>query len=513
MKKNMKKFARIGLIIASIGGVASLALGIILRKFSLPVQLSLLLAVLGLAAYIIMDPQSVKKILTGRQAKHGSNALILSIAIIGILVIINLVAYKNSLRWDFTEDKQNTLSQETIDILNKLETDITVKAFYSARLPTDTAKTLLDNYQSKSNGKITYEFIDPDADPIAATNAGIQRDGSLVISSSDQQEIVTTVTEQQLTSVIIRLSQPGERTVYFLTGHGERSITESSEFSYTTAVTELEAKNYTTSELNLLATNSIPDDAKAIIIADPQKPLSENEVALINAYQSAGGSLVILYEPSILTNFGNLQDPLAQYLRTNWGISINDDFIIDQTADPVTVSVAATYSTHPITNDLGNMVAVLPSARSIEKVAESEINVVTLASTTDQSWAETDLAALINNQTAYSEQSDQVGPIGLAAASADSTTQSRVVVFGDADFADDNFYTYYANADLFLNAVDWAANQDNLINLTARAITSRLLIPPQVYIQGIIMLVSIVLIPGMIILAAIIIFVRRKREI
>lgn len=513
MKQNLKKYSRIGLIVATLGTAAGLIFGIIMRKFSLPVQLSLLVASLGLIFFILLDPQSVKNFFSGRQAKHGSNTLILTLAVIGILIIVNLVFFKNTLRWDLTEDKQNTLSQETTEILKSLNSDISAKAFFSSRMATESSEVLLENYQTSSKGRFSYEFIDPDTDPISATTSGIQRDGSLVLAANGQQEIITTITEQQITSAIIRLSQPGDRALYFLTGHGERSISEGSEFSYLTAVSELEAKNYTVSELNLLSTNSIPSDANAIIIVNPLKPLSEGETDLLREYQANGGSLIILYEPSILTDFGNLNDPFSDYLKEVWGISINDDFVIDQTADPVTVSVAASYSSHPITKDLGNMVSVLPSSRSVSMLENSTMTVTTLANTSDQSWAETDLITLLNNQTEFSDINDLPGPIGLAVAASDPGSQSRIVVFGDADFADDNFYTYYANADLFLNSIDWAANQDDLINLTAREETTRLLVPPQIYVQGLIMLVSIGLIPGAIIVAATIIFVRRKREI
>src|SRR5215510_8607208 len=53
------------------------------------------LIVLGLAVYAILEPDRVRRFLTGRQARYGSNALIMSIAFAGILIIGNVLAYQN----------------------------------------------------------------------------------------------------------------------------------------------------------------------------------------------------------------------------------------------------------------------------------------------------------------------------------------------------------------------------------------------------------------------------------
>lgn len=513
MEDKKQKLSKIALIVAGIGAFASLALALIIKDFSLPIQIALGVTLVSLVMSIVMDPLSIKKWLQGRQARYSSNALLLTIAFLVILVIVNLLSYKNTIRWDLTEDKQNTLSEETLNTLESLDKPVQAKAFFSNRMSTVNSESVLKNYEANSNNKFSYEFIDPDRDPVAATEAGITRDGSVVLTLDNQKQIITSVNEEQITSALIRLSQPGERAIYFLTGHGERSIIDGSEDSYLNAVSELESKNYIVSELNLLAANTIPDNALAIIIAGPQKPLSSPEVALISEYQSIGGSILVMYEPSLLNQFGNLDDPLSAYLGELWGITINDDFVIDPTANPVTVSVSASYASHPITDSLENMVAVLPSSRSLTIDPNIGQAAIEISFTTDQAWAEIDLESLKANVVEFSAGLDTPGPITLVVAAENSAAQSRMVVFGDTDFADDSFYTYYGNADLFLNAVDWASNQDELISLTPRSQTTRVIVTPQVYAQRLIMFGSIILFPLLIIVAAIVVFIRRKREI
>jgi len=74
---------------------------------------------------------------------------------------------------------------------------------------------------------------------------------------------------------------PEDKVIYVLTGHGEPTFDSYDNAGYAYAVSELKTKNYTINELNLLSTNSIPDDAKVIIIDGPQKPLEESEVDLL----------------------------------------------------------------------------------------------------------------------------------------------------------------------------------------------------------------------------------------
>ena len=121
--------------------------------------------------------------------------------------------------------------------------------------------------------------------------------------------------------------------------------------------------------------------------------------------------------------------------------------------------------------------------------------------------------SLLQGNFEFTSGVDVAGPISLAVVSEDSITSSRVVVFGDVDFANDSNYSYYGNADLFLNSVDWAANQDSLISLTPRTKTTRVIATPQVIVQGLIMFSSIIMLPALIILAAIIVFLRRRQEI
>jgi ABC-type uncharacterized transport system involved in gliding motility auxiliary subunit len=516
MATNWRRFARIGLYVSVLAILFSVGYYIVQRQFDLVLQISLGLIVIGLAVYALLDPEHARQLLTGRQARYGSNALVLTVAFIGILFVINYLAIKNSKRWDLTEGKQFTLAKETIDTLGKLSQPVHAVAFYTKQTPSDTAKSLLDQYQYNSNGKFDYEFIDPNANPAAAQQAKITRDGTIVLNMSGHQEAVTNVTEQDLTGGLVRLLNPEKRAVYFITGHGEPSIDQGGQESYATLKTTLESKNYTVTSLNLLVENQIPADAKVIVVAGPKKQLSQSEVDMLSAFQDQGGALVVLEDPLPITQFGDAPDPLADYLAKKWDIKLGADIVIDMTSQQPFAPYAARYGSSPITENLQTLTAQFPTVRSVSVMTNtiSGVSPVELVFTARQSWAETNLdqTALKEGKSKPDPGQDPQGPIALGASAENFQSKARVVAFGDADFPLDVNFFAYANGDLMVNSVDWAAGQEAMINLTPKETKTRMMLPPQSAIMNLILLGTVIIIPGLALVAGIWVWFMRRRR-
>ena len=85
-------------------------------------------------------------------------------------------------------------------------------------------------------------------------------------------------------------------------------------------------------------------------------------------------------------------------------------------------------------------------------------------------------------------------------------------MFGDADFPVDANVAAYGNSDLFVNSLDWAAKQENLINLTPKQNTDRLMVPPQRVTMNLILLGSVFILPGLPVLAGIVVWIQRRRR-
>jgi ABC-type uncharacterized transport system involved in gliding motility auxiliary subunit len=523
MKPEWRQIARrISISVSLIALAVGIGIYIIQRQWNLYLQICLGLFIIGLAVYVALDPGAIRKALTGRQAKYGSNAIILTLAFLGILVVINYLVFKNVKQWDLTADKSNTLAKETLDVLKSLPDTVVAKAFYSsdAALSSskENAKSLFDQYAADGAGKFQYEFIDPLKDPVSAQEAGITSDGSVILYMGSNKQPLTSITEEELTGAMIRLMNPGSHVVYFLTGHGEYPIDGSGDQSYSQLEAALTSKNYTVSSLNLLTTNSIPADASVIVIAGPQKPLSENEVSLLNEYLKNGGSVVVMEEPTVVTQFGDSPDPLANTLAQTYGIVLGNDIVYDaqaaQSIQQPFIAIANQYGQHVITEKMNGMVTFYPTARSVttDDTVGTDYTKTELVMTSEQSYAETDMTSIQNNTLNFDQGVDIPGPITISVTAQGANNNSRLVVFGDSDFASNAAYGDYGNGEMIVNSIDWAANVENIISLTPKNTVDRTLNPPKPYTIGLILLGSLVVLPGIVLAAGIGAWIARRRQ-
>jgi ABC-type uncharacterized transport system involved in gliding motility auxiliary subunit len=517
MNPKWQRFAPLGLYLAIVAALASAGYFIVEQQFNLPLQIGLGLIVIGLAIFAILDPDRVRRAFTGRQAKYGSNVLVMVVAFVGILAVINYLGNQYSKRWDLTADKTHTLAPETLKTLKSLPTPVTADAFFSQRTPMDSTKSVLEDYAYNSGGKFTYTFINPDQNPVAAQEAGITQDGSVVLHMGSHSQIVTSnpPSEQDMTSALVRLINPGQRNVYFLTGHGEMDPTgTNSSRSYAVASRALTSKNYTVKQLNLLTDHQVPSDATVVVVAGPQQPLAAEEIKPLQDYVNKGGALIVMEEPLPVTKFGSSPDPLADYLAQKWNIVLGNDIIVDQSSNNLAVAVGIGSNSSPITQSLNGTVSVFPTARSVTIKGDStaESNATVLENTGQQSWAETDFTALANNQVGFDAAKDKAGPVPLAVSTTDPTQKEHLVVFGDSDFASDTAFSQYGNGDLFVNAVDWAAGQQNVISLTPKQTTNRVILRPQGYAINLILLGTVIVLPGLVLFSGILTWIQRRRR-
>ena len=165
----------------------------------------------------------------------------LSLIAVALLVLVNFLAYKLPWRWDLTKSSQHTLSENTIDILNSLDREVELTAFYVG-IPPKYLSDLLHEFERNSNGKMKTEIIDQ------IVQIGYAAQFGKVISATEQKVIVRSggkkgvrkdidftekvLSEDLLINAIIQVTRQ-ERTFYFLAGHEEYDIldTEANGFS------------------------------------------------------------------------------------------------------------------------------------------------------------------------------------------------------------------------------------------------------------------------------------------
>jgi ABC-type uncharacterized transport system involved in gliding motility auxiliary subunit len=148
--------------------------------------------------------------------------------------------------------------------------------------------------------------------------------------------------------------------------------------------------------------------------------------------------------------------------------------------------------------------------------------------TSRSSWAETDLKSLASGQPAKLDDADKKGPVSLGAAvsapaaepaakpdpkatdkDSDKKPETRVVGIGDSDFASNAALGVQGNRDLFLNTVNWLAQQENLISIRPRDPEDRRITLTEGG-QSLLRLVALLLVPGLIFVAGIQTWWRRR---
>ncbi len=100
-----------------------------------------------------------------------------------------------------------------------------------------------------------------------------------------------------------------------------------------------------------------------------------------------------------------------------------------------------------------------------------------LVRTGTNSWLETD-----PNQVQFDQGKDTKGPITVAVsavkqpppdAQGNQPPGGRLIVFGDSDFATNQFAQGLGNLDLFVNSVNWLTNDPNLISIRPKPADNR----------------------------------------
>lgn len=524
----LKQYAPWVAIVGLLGLIVAAILGIIQREFTTPVQVSLAVGILGLALAGLLNPEAVQGWLGTRQARYGGNVLVMTVAMFGIVGVLNYLAFKNPQQWDWSADQASTLAPETRDALKQLPQPVIAIGFYTNRFSAaarSNAEALLKRYQIEAQGQFDYEFHDPEQEPALAQQYNITTDGKIILTMGDQREELTFADEATITGALVRLTHPTKRVIYFLIGHGEREIDDSGNNGLTYIVDVLKKQNYEVMPLNLQVTTTVPADARALVIAGPQIPVTPEEVTLIGEYlQRPGSGLVVLLDPPLeglqtRTKPGEVE-PLADYLSARWGLILPQNVVVDINSslpNQPFVPVSYEYGAGSITNRLQSIATLFPLARSVKMAEDAaqtfpNLRYTELVKTSQDAWGETDLA---NLSAAGAEEGaeDTAGPLLIGAAAEDTTAKSRVVVFGDSDFVANSLSNRGVQAQLFANSVNWATTEESLINLTTKPLTTRTLDLIDDLTLRLIFFFTVIVMPLSVLIAGGIVWFQRRRHV
>ncbi|RPI74960.1 MAG: hypothetical protein EHM45_16385 [Desulfobacteraceae bacterium] len=459
----------------------------------------------------------LKKFFTSR-FQESSNLAVALLVVLSLAVLLTLLADRYYLRWDLTAAGRHTLSEKTLTVLQNITAPVHIKAFVREGEPeADNAQELLASYRYQCP-QIDFELIDPDRRPALAGQYHVKELNTLVLEGFGRQQSIKPINEENITTGLIRLLENEVKHIYWIFGHGERSLAGTELTSCSRLTGKLSLENFAFHELNLMQ-KDVPNDASLVILAGPVIPLFSEEIAGLRNYLYRGGRLIILLDP--------LKDGGLKGFLGEQGIVIAADIVIDKLSKAVggdyLLPVVNQYGPHAITKDF-RLACLFAEARSIEKSQENKPDrtLTNLALTSPGSWAETDMDAFKQGKAGL-EQNDRIGPISLAviaefefplnnpqtpAASA-GVNKSKLVVFGDADFISNKYLETAGNSDLMTNTINYLVERGRLIIIEKKQAIAKpaLLNGKQLLI---LFFISVILIPLIVLVIGIVVWRKRR---
>ena len=406
-----------------------------------------------------------------RSTKQGIKAIALTSLILIVVGLINWVSVSLNLRWDLSENRLNTLSRQSQEIVRELEQPLEVLIFDRNINPE--LENLLQNYR-RYNSRFQFRFIDPEREIGLARQFGVQSLGEIYLRYGQKQQLVSNVdsgqilTETQLTNAIVKIERDRQTNIYFLQGHGEASL-KLVEGGLAEVVQTLEDKGNTVKTLSLASTGKIPDDADLIVIAGATRKLLAAEVSTLQQYLQAEGNLLLLLSPNV--------DIGITAILQNWGIDLDNRLIVDGSGageimgfGPAVI-IADDYGQHPITARFDNGISLFPEARPLKILEKANVESTPLVISSQQTWAESDLRS---EEITFDSTKDLSGPLNIAiAASRLQPNPSRIVVFGSTTFATNGWLEQQLNGDILLNSISWLVGEERDISIRPREISDR----------------------------------------
>jgi ABC-type uncharacterized transport system involved in gliding motility auxiliary subunit len=482
-------------------------------------------ATLGLGAalallYLALNAKEIYAALTQRGALQTANAVLMTALVFALLGFAVFLSDKHSKRIDLTAAQQFSLADQTVKVLQGLQEDLRVTYFYNPQEQEQRYNDLLKEYAALTP-KFKHELIDLDRKPDIAREHNVTSYNTTVLSYREASEKINGTTESDLTNAIIKVTREEKKKIYFTTHHGEKDIDSSERVGMSAAKQIITEKNYAIAKVALLDSNRVPVDCAVLVIAGPETPFLPNEIEMVKKYLKLGGALYLLLDT---------KSPSFSEILSEYGVTPGNDLVLDISGvgqffgAGANMPVVMNYADHAITRDFGQFMTAYPDARSLTlaKPLPTGIEATAFAQTTPKSWAETNPVAPKGEKLKFDAGQDTRGPIALAIAAKRSASSnlgneqggegardSRLVVFGDADFATNYLFDFQKNGDLFMNALSWLAEEEDLISIRARDPEDR-----RISLTGagsrVLLLFSVVLLPLASFIAAIAIYVKRK---
>lgn len=467
----------------------------------------------------------------GKRFFAGSYSAFAAAMVIAIAVAVNLMVSalpSGMTELDLTDQSIYTLGDQTKRIAAAIDKDVTLYLLANKGYEDETVSRLLERYASLSS-HIKVKTVDPTEQPTFLdqydlditqlyANSVLVECGTKVRLVDYDEIFVTSYSmdyysysyststsfegENALTNAIHYVSRDDLPKVYALEGHGETALSSS--------VTSLiERDNLEMEQLTLLSAESVPQDAAAVVINAPMSDITEDEADLLIAYLEDGGSVVLITD---YIGSGSMENLLR--VSSSMGLTVGEGVVVEGDRNyhlnRYPYYLLPEIASHEITDPIEeNGYYILVSlAQPIVEASGSGAQITWLLETSDDAYSK--LAAM-EMTTTSKEDGDTDGPFHVAAASEKGDAKMLFVTSSDLLNETLDSMVGGANSDLFMNALSWMCEQEETISIRAKSMDSQTLTLTGAQ-SSFWSIVLIGVIPAGLVIAGIVIMVRRKRR-
>ena len=392
---------------------------------------------------------------------------------IAVLGAINYLGYRNNKTYDTTANKRFSVSDKTETAIKAIKTSTTL-TYFDDPTKFQQAKDLLTRYDGLSS-KLKIDYVDVLKDNLLMEQKDVEP-GTLLVESGKKSTRAKQITEEEVTSAIIRVTNAKESMVCFLEGYGESVVAAPTPEGYQAAKMLLEQNTYQTKTVSL-ASGDLPPDCTVVISAGPQLEYPENVVTSLKGFVEGGGRALFMLDPPLKTPTGQAsENAKLRELLKSWGITFNNDLVIDASgagrvvgAGP-TAPVAVNYEGHPIVRKMNRMITLFPVTQSLTAASQGNASAQGLFSTSSQSVATKNLAG---GNFAIGPD-DKRGPFTIGVASTyrmpgnekEKNKEGRVVATGTSRWMRNSYVNGpVANRSIFISMVNWLTSDEQLIGI------------------------------------------------
>ncbi len=402
--------------------------------------------------------------------------ILVSVLLLVTFALLMIMTSQNNYRWDFTKEKIYSLSPSTLKLLEKMQAEpIDVLAFFPHE---DSARGSFEVFLKEfkmHHPHFTYHFYDPDRVPKLAKEYEVKDFYTVVIRFAGRTEKVVGPSEENFANALLKLLNPKQFGVCFVTGHGEAALHSKDRNGLKILRQILEDNHYRIEEI-ILNRDHIPPFCQVVVVPGPHRDLDFDELDdLKKGFSEGRGIFFMIYpmDPGTGASFRNFMK--------EFGVVLGEDVLVDKMSrveggDFLVPLVKQYFPKHPITEHFDKP-TFFPVARSVQPSIDGpkDVDVFPLAMTSQESWAERDLKTLEKGEATFESKTDLIGPIPMTVAvektaSVKTAISGRMVVVGDSDFLANAYIGLSGNMDFALNIVQWLARDDRFIEVRPRQV-------------------------------------------